>query len=76
MWSASTRDSDLEKAVTSVQKYLNNDAPMQGIIGETEENTGIEFGSSLEAYCGSSMTLEEKLFVDEVIVVEVAKNED
>jgi hypothetical protein len=47
---------------------------MKGSEGETEENTGIECAEnkSLEAYCGSALTIEDKLYVNELICVEVA----
>ena len=44
MWSVSTRTSDLQESLNAVKKYLQNDSPMQGTVGETEENTGIECG--------------------------------
>ena len=50
---------------------------MQEKVGEVEENTGIEIGGnkSLEHYLGSALTLEDRLFINEAIVVEVADGE-
>lgn len=46
MWSASTRSQDFQDSLSNVKKYLENDAPMQAALGETEENTGIECGQN------------------------------
>ena len=51
---------------------------MKGIEGSTELNTGVECGpnNSIEAYCGSALAVEEKLFVNEMICAEIARDED
>ena len=78
LWWVKTDDYEFLDSVKKVQTYLQNDSPMGGWTGETEENTGIECGNnkSVEPYCGSSLTVEEKMFVNEAICVEVAKGED
>ena len=50
---------------------------MSSANGDIEENTGIECeGKNLEEFCGSAVTLEDKLFVNEVIACEIATPQD
>ena len=40
---------------------------------KSEENSGIEFpGSSLEPYVGSSLTMEDHDFNNEVVIIEIS----
>ena len=57
-------------------KNLKENTPMtKSEDVNVEENTGIECpGKSLEPYVNTLLTLEEKTFVDEVVLVEVSSD--
>lgn len=78
LWQVSREGHKLLHTLHKVSDCLKENAPMHQspsteTTPEVEENTGIDCpGESLEPYMGTLMTLEDKNFSDEAILVEIA----
>lgn len=75
MWSVNS-DDDVLGSINKANQSLSTDSPMAQPASEDEElNSGVECpgNRSQEAYCGTTMDLKEKTFMNEAILVEVAR---
>jgi hypothetical protein len=78
LWSVQVEGNKLQDGLNKVAASLKDNTPMRQSpttsANDTEENSGLECpgDKSLEAYMGSLMTLEDKNFMDECILVEIA----
>lgn len=77
MWTV-TQEDDVLGSLGRMQEVLkSDDKTMDPDVEDVEMNTGIDCPgeSSLEPFVGSVMTLENRLFLNEAILVEIAPND-
>lgn len=75
MWSVATDSQEWLSALGKASTSLKENTPMAvSPDSASEENSGVECpgNKSLEPYIGTLLTVEEKTFVDEAILIEVA----
>jgi hypothetical protein len=77
MWTV-TQSDDVLGSLTRMQEVLkSDDKTMDTESEDVEMNTGVDCPGerSLEPFVGSVMTLENKLFLNEAILVEIAETD-
>jgi hypothetical protein len=77
MWTVTT-DDDVLGSLTRMQEVLkSDDKTMDPDVEDVEMNTGIDCPGerSLEPFVGSVMNLEQKSFLNEAILVEIAASD-